>query len=372
MFAKLADLLETLDCCDSSIFDLINSEKFEKLVIKVFKIIENVIKNPYRVLEHANSLRAERCGDIVTFVVNRNVNFTDFCVNRCKFCSFRNNRGYLLSLEEVEKKVREAVGYGCTEVCLQGGLMPGADVDFYVSLLKTVRKVSKNIHIHAFSPMEVLHASRNSECCVEETLREFKKAGLNSMPGTAAEIFDDRIRKEICPEKLSVARWFEVVSIAHELGIPTTATMMYGHVESWKERIKHMLLLRKLQVETSGFTEFIPLTFLWRNNDLGRRVKGCSGFEDLLVIAVSRIVLDDAINNIQASWVKFGVKLAQAALFAGANDLGGTLMEENISRAAGSDSGEFLRIEEFVELIKGCNRTPAERDTLYNILRIFR
>ncbi len=366
---ELGDLLETLDCCDATVFDLINSEKFEELAGKILK--STAARSPYQILELANSLRAERCGDVVTFVVNRNVNFTDFCVNRCKFCSFRNSRGYVLSTEEVERKVREAIEYGCTEVCLQGGLMPGADVDFYVSLLKAVRKISKDVHIHAFSPMEVLHASRNSGCGVEDALKEFKKAGLNSMPGTAAEIFDDCVRKEICPGKLSVVRWFEVVKTAHELGIPTTATMMYGHVEGWKERIKHMLLLRKLQVETSGFTEFIPLTFLWRNNELGKRVKGCSGFEDLLVIAVSRIVLDRAINNIQASWVKFGVKLAQAALFAGANDLGGTLMEENISRAAGSDSGEFLKVEEFVELIKRCNRTPAERDTLYNILRVF-
>lgn len=368
---ELEDWLGDLDSKDVSVLELIDSEYIEKINLKVLKVLNFMLRNPYRIMEKANNLRESRCGNTTTFVVNRNINFTDFCINKCKFCSFRNNKGFLLSSEEIKEKVREAVDYGCTEVCLQGGLMPNADVDFYVSLLRSVRNVSKRIHIHAFSPMEILHASRNSECDIEDVLKEFKKAGLNSMPGTAAEIFDDKIRKKICPEKLSVSEWFEVIKTAHELGIPTTATMMYGHVETWKERVLHLLLLRKLQIETGGFTEFIPLTFLWKNNELGKRVKGCSGFEDILVISVSRILLDGVINNIQASWVKLGLKLAQASLFVGANDLGGTLIEENISKAAGSISGEFLSIEDFVELIRKCGRIPAERDTLYRILRVF-
>ncbi len=363
--------LENFDSLDLTTGDLIGKERFQNIVNDFLKEINNMLKNPYELLRIANELREERCGNIVTFVVNRNINFTDLCINRCKFCSFRNSRNYVLKLDEVEEKVREAVNYGCTEVCLQGGLMPNATIDFYVSLLKTVRKVSKKLHIHAFSPMEILHASKNSCCSVEDTLKELKKAGLNSMPGTAAEIFDEKIRKEICPEKLSTIEWFEVVKTAHELNIPTTATMLYGHVESWKERIAHILLIRSLQNETSGFTEFIPLTFLWKNNELGKRIKGCSGFEDLLVIAVSRLLLYDSIDNIQASWVKFGLKLAQVALFSGANDLGGTLMEENISKAAGSVSGEKLSVEEMVTLIKRCGRVPAERDTLYRIIRYF-
>ncbi len=368
MLTALDEELEELDSCDRSAEELIDDEWLHSLSRR---IVRNVVKNPFKTMDTANSLRKECCGDIVTFVVNRNVNFTDFCVNRCKFCSFRNSRGFTLDEEEIRKKVREAVENGCTEVCLQGGLMPKADLDFYVSLIKAVRKESKDIHIHAFSPMEIVHAARNSSCSVEDVLKELKRAGLNSMPGTAAEIFSGKIRKKICPEKLSSKEWFEVVRLAHSAGIPTTATMMYGHIESWEDRVSHILLIRKLQLETSGFTEFIPLTFLWKNNELGEVAKGCSGFEDLLVIAVSRLLLKDAVKNVQASWVKFGIKLAQAALFTGANDLGGTLMEENISKAAGSISGEFLSVDEFVEIIRRCNRIPAERNTLYKILRIF-
>ncbi len=364
---KIQKLLDEFDSLDISVENLINSENLEKYVINFLKII----KDPYTLMKIADELRKEVCGDVVTFVVNRNINFTDICINHCKFCSFRNNRKFILNLDEIEKKVKEAIDFGCSEVCIQGGLIPNADLEYYSSIIKAVKKVSKKIHIHAFSPMEILHASKNSQCEVEDVLKELKKAGLNSMPGTAAEIFNENIRKKICPEKLSTMEWFEVVKTAHELKIPTTATMMYGHLEGWKERIEHILLIRKLQNETRGFTEFIPLTFLWKNNELGKMVKGCSGFEDLIVISVSRILLYGSIENIQSSWVKFGLKLSQAALFTGANDMGGTLMEEHISKAAGSISGEKLTVEEMVELIKRCGRKPAKRDTLYNILRYF-
>ena len=366
--SDISDELGKVDCCEKDVEELIDDSKIAEISRRIIRLL---LKDPFKTLQLADMLRRESCGEIVTFVVNRNVNFTDLCINRCRFCSFRNSRKFVLDEDEIRRKVREAVEFGCTEVCLQGGLMPDAGVDYYVSLLKAVRKESRDLHIHAFSPMEVFHAARNSGCDVEDVLREFKKAGLNSMPGTAAEIFSSHVRREICPEKITGREWFEVVKLAHGLGIPTTATMMYGHVESWEDRIAHMLLLRKLQLETGGFTEFIPLTFLWRNNELGKRAKGCSGFEDLLVIAVSRIVLGDVIRNVQASWVKLGIKLAQAALYTGANDLGGTLMEENISKAAGSVSGECLSVDEFVELIKRCDRIPAQRDTLYRVLRVF-
>ncbi len=328
----------------------------------------NLLKNPFETFRVADELRREAVGDSVTFVVNRNINFTDICVNRCRFCSFRNKRKYLLSLEEIRKKVKEAVDYGCTEVCIQGGLYPEADLNFYLSILDAVREVSKKIHIHAFSPMEILHASINSRMHVEDVLKELKAAGLNSIPGTAAEILDDEIRRKICPEKLTTSQWVGIIKMAHRLGVPTTATMMYGHIEGWEHRIKHILLIRQIQEETGGFTEFIPLPFMWKNNDLGRIAKGSSGFDDLLVTAVSRILLHPLIKNIQASWVKLGIKLAQAMLYVGANDIGGTLMEENISRAAGSTSGEFLRVEELKELIRRAGRVPRQRDTLYNIL----
>lgn len=330
--------------------------------------VESLLHNPYELMKRADELRRKCNGDIVTFVVNRNINFTDICINDCKFCSFRNNRRYILSVNEIKQKVEEAVEFGCTEVCIQGGLLPDADVDFYISILEAVRDVSKNIHIHAFSPMEVLHASRNSKMHFEDVLRILKKEGLNSMPGTAAEILDDNIRAIICPKKLKTEEWIQIIKKAHKLGIPTTATMMYGHTDSWSDRIRHLLILKKIQDETGGFTEFIPLPFMWRNNELGRRYKGSSGFEDLLVIAIARVLLYPEIKNIQASWVKLGLKLAQAALFTGANDFGGTLMEENISKSAGATSGEKLTPDEIRELIIAAGRIPKQRDTLYNFL----
>ncbi len=337
-------------------------------MLMVMLVLDDLLKNPYETFRIADELRREVVGDTVTYVVNRNINFTDICINNCKFCSFRNRRRYLLTLEEIRKKVEEAVEFGCTEVCIQGGLLPKADLDFYVEILQAVRDVDRKIHIHAFSPMEVLHAARNSNMHIEDVLKTLRKEGLGSMPGTAAEILVDRIREQICPKKLSTAEWVMVVKTAHRTGIPTTATIMYGHVESWEDRIEHIMLIKKIQQETGGITEFIPLPFMWRNNELGRKYKGSSGFEDLLMIAISRILLYPEIRNIQASWVKMGLKLAQAALHVGANDLGGTLMEENISKSAGATSGEMLTPDELRELIVAAGRVPKQRDTLYNII----
>lgn len=327
-----------------------------------------LVRNPFEAFKLADELRRKAVGDVVTFVVNRNINFTDICINNCKFCSFRNRKGFKLSLEEIKKKVEEAVEFGCTEVCIQGGLLPNADLDFYVSILEAVRDVSKEIHIHAFSPMEVYHMARNSKIDVSEVLRTLKKEGLDSMPGTAAEILVDSVRAEICPMKLKTDEWVRVIKEAHRIGIPTTATMMYGHVETWMDRIKHIMLIKRIQQETQGFTEFIPLSFMWKNNELGQKAKGASGFEDLLVIAIARILLYPEIKNIQASWVKLGLKLAQTALNFGANDLGGTLIEENISKSAGATSGEFLSPEELRDLIRRAGRIPRQRDTLYRLI----
>jgi FO synthase subunit 2 len=339
---------------------------------KSMQSLLSLLSNPYDTLRMADELRRDACGDDVSFVVNRNINFTDRCINRCKFCSFRFRKNYLLSKEEIAKKVEEALDYGCTEVCIQGGLLENADVNFYIDVLQTVRDVSKSIHIHAFSPMEVLHAARNSKMHVEDVLKEFKRAGLDSIPGTAAEILVDEVREKICPEKLKTSEWVFVVKTAHRLGIPTTATMMYGHIESWGDRIKHLLLIKKIQRETAGITEFIPLPFMPKNNPLGRLSAGSSGFEDLLLIAIARIILHPEIKNIQASWVKLGKKLVQASLYAGANDVGGTLMEENISKAAGSSSGEFLEVEEILQLIRGAGRIPVQRSTVYEVLKRYR
>ncbi len=326
------------------------------------------LENPFETFKMADELREKAVGDVVTYVVNRNINFTDVCIGNCKFCSFRNRRRYLLTVEEIKEKVREAIEYGCTEVCIQGGLYPNANIDFYKSILEAVREVSEDVHIHAFSPMEIHHMAVNSGLDVEEVLKELKSSGLNSIPGTSAEILDDDIRKFICPKKISTERWVEIVMTAHRLGIPSTSTMMFGHVESWEHRLKHMIIIREIQKRTNGFTEFIPLPFMRKNNELGKIAKLSSGFDDLMVIAISRLFLHPYIKNIQASWVKLGVKLAQVALCVGANDLGGTLIEENISRLAGSESGEFLPKEEIVELIRGVGRIPKQRDTLYRIL----
>lgn len=328
-----------------------------------------LLEDPFETFRLADEIRRKAVGDVVTFVVNRNINFTDICINRCKFCAFRNRRKYILTLDQIKEKVKEAVDYGCTEVCIQGGLLPNADLTFYLSIIEAVREVSEDIHIHAFYPMEVYHMARNSGMSVKDVLKELKKAGLDSMPGTAAEILDDEIRRKICPEKISTKQWIEIITTAHRLGIPTTATMMFGHIESWEHRIKHLLIIKEIQRKTGGFTEFIPLPFMNKNNELGKVVKGSSGFEDLLVIAISRIILYPEIKNIQASWVKLGIKLAQVALHVGANDLGGTLMEENISKAAGATSGEFLPVEEMIRIIESAGRIPKQRDTLYNIIR---
>jgi FO synthase subunit 2 len=329
---------------------------------------KSLISNPFETFKIADELRRRVAGEYVTYVINRNINFTDRCINRCKFCSFRYRKNYILSIEEIKNKVEEAVVYGCTEVCIQGGLLENADVHHYSEILQAVRDVSKKIHVHAFSPMEILHAARNSKMHVEDVLRDLMDAGLDSMPGTAAEILDDEIRNFICPEKLTTDQWISVIKTAHRVGIPTTATMMYGHIEGWENRIKHLMLLKEIQKDTGGITEFIPLPFMWKNNELGKYSRGTSGFEDLLVIAISRIILYPEITNIQASWVKLGKKLVQAALFTGANDIGGTLMEENISKAAGSTNGEFLDVQELRAVIETAGRIPKQRTTLYEIL----
>ncbi len=333
--------------------------------------LKELVKNPYKTFELADRLRDEVKGDRVTFVVNRNINFTDICINRCLFCSYRNREKFVLSTEDIKNKVREALNYGCTELTIQGGLIKNAGVEFYTSILKAVREVSKSIHIHAFSPMEVFHAAKNDGIDVEDVLRELKRNGLDSMPGTAAEILVDDIRKIICPQKLTTQDWIDVVTTAHSLGIPTTATMMYGHIETWDHRFQHLDVIKQIQEETGGFTEFIPLPFMSKNNELGKISLPSSGFEDLLIIAIARVYLYPLIENIQASWVKMGKKLAQASLYTGANDFGGTLMEENISKSAGATSGEFMSVEEIVESILSAKRVPAQRDTLYNILKVY-
>jgi FO synthase subunit 2 len=270
-----------------------------------------------------------------------------------------------MSITEILEKSKAAVDIDATEVCIQGGLLPGWDIFNYCEILESIKKEFPQLHLHAFSPMEVLHAARNSNMSIKETLSCLKKSGLGSMPGTAAEILVDRVREEICPDKLTTHEWIDVIKTAHGLGIPTTATIMYGHIETLQERIEHIMLIRELQKKTGGFTEFVPLPFMPYNNRLGVFEHVSRGIEDLKLHALARLLLYPYIRNIQASWVKLGRGLAQSALNCGANDLGGTLMEEKISRSAGGTSGEYMAPQEFKRLIREINREPQQRDTLY-------
>ncbi|MBS7248246.1 MAG: 5-amino-6-(D-ribitylamino)uracil--L-tyrosine 4-hydroxyphenyl transferase CofH [Candidatus Freyarchaeota archaeon] len=348
------------------------------ITVKEAEILFKVTGEELFALIHvADELRRRIVGDVVTYVINRNINFTNICINDCLFCAFsrppNSPEGYVTPLETLKKKVLEAVKLGATEVCIQGGLHPDADLETYLDILRAVREVSSSIHIHAFSPMEVKHASVNSGMNVEEVLKAFKENGLNSMPGTAAEILVDRVRRVVCPRKIKVAEWVRIIKSAHRIGIPTSSTMMYGHIESERDKAIHIDLLRRIQRSTGGFTEFVPLSFVHEKTNLyktGLSRPGATGLEDIKVHAVSRLMLGDLIKNIQVSWVKLGVKFAQFCLNVGANDFGGTLMEENISRIAGSTSGEYLPPSEIERIIRDCGRIPAQRTTTYEIIKI--
>ncbi len=328
-------------------------------------------KNPFELFATADAVREELVGDAVSYVVNRNVNFTDKCIGTCRFCAFKNRTGYHLGIDDILKKVGEAKKYGATEVCIQGGLLPDMYLKDYVAILTAI-KGKYDIDIHAFSPMEVFHMSRISGVSVAQSLKALREAGLGSMPGTAAEILVDGIREKICPDKLTTKQWIDVVTTAHRTGIPTTATMMYGHLDTWKDRIDHLFILRDIQRKTHGITEYVPLTFMGKNNPLGDMIMkdrgslGAGGLDDLRMYALARLIFGKDLVNVQASWVKLGPKLAQVALHCGANDVGGTLMEEKISKSAGSSSGECMSPAELQALIRDAGRTPRQRTTLYN------
>lgn len=318
----------------------------------------------------ANKIREGVVGDSVTYIVNRNINFTDLCTGSCKFCAFKKDtgdrEGYLLDIPQIVEKAKEAKKIGATELCIQGGLHPDIGIDYYTGMMKALDD-AVDMHIHAFSPMEIAYVSQKNGTNTRETLKILKESGLDSIPGTAAEILVDRVRNIICPDKIKADEWIKIIKEAHAQGISTTATMLYGHIESVEERVKHLSILRDIQDETGGFTEFIPLSFVHFNAPLflsGTGSMGASGIEDLKLFSVSRLFLDN-FKNIQASWIKLGRKLAQVMLCFGANDFGGTLMEENISRSAGANS-EMLTAEELKSLISDAGRTPLLRDTLYS------
>ena len=327
----------------------------------------------------ADQLCYNKKQDIVTFIVNRNINFTNICIKKCKFCSFSvpkgSKEGFLLTIEEIKRKVIEAKENGCNEVCIQGGINPDLTPDYYFEVLKTVKKIDQKIHIHAFSPQEIWTISEYLGVSLEDTLRDLKRAGLDSIPGTAAEILVDNIRKVICPNKISTEQWINIIRTAHELRIPSTSTIMYGHIESLKDRIEHLKILRDIQKETRGFTEFVPLPFVKDKPILTRMkhltINNSHGLDDLKLFCVARIFFNDHIDNIQCSWVKLGPKFAQVSLNYGVNDFSGTLMEENISKSAGARHGEWMKEEEIVSIIKSAGKRPARRTTLYEILKYY-
>lgn len=320
---------------------------------------------PMKLFSLANLLRQRSCGNIVTFVINRNINFTNHCVGSCRFCAFRRDKGYMLSGEDILSRVEAACRMGATEICLQGGLAPEMVLEDYCEILEMIHKDYPQMHLHAYSPMEVLHMSRNSCVPVEDALIELKKSGLGSMPGTAAEILVDSIRTQICPEKLSTGEWCHVISSAHMMGIPTTSTMLYGHIEDLEDRLRHLQVLREIQARTHGFTEFVLLPFMSGNNLLGQWARPFNLLEHLKMHALARIVLHPYITNIQASWTKLGRVVAGATIEWGVNDLGGTLIEENISRSAGSRESQCISPDELKGIIKQHGKMPIQRTTLY-------
>jgi len=331
------------------------------------------------VCEAADTLRRDTCGDTVTYVVNRNINYTNVCYFGCRFCAFskgklsENLRGrpYDLELDEIARRVSEAWARGATEVCMQGGIHPDYTGQTYLDICDTVKMAAPDMHVHAFSPLEVWQGAHTLGISVEAFLTRLREAGLRSLPGTAAEILDDEVRAIICPDKINTQQWLDVMAAAHKVGLQSTTTIMFGHVDGPKHWARHLVRLRGQQAETGGFTEFVPLPFVHMEAPIylkGGARKGPTFREAVLMHAVGRLVLHPHITNIQTSWVKMGPDGAQACLRAGANDLGGTLMNETITRAAGASHGQELLPEPMEALIRGIGRQPKQRTTLYGIV----
>jgi FO synthase len=329
-----------------------------------------------RVFAAADRLRRETCGDDVTYVVTRNIQYTNVCYFRCGFCAFSkgkladNLRGrpYVLPIAEIVRRSAEAWERGATEVCLQGGIHPDFTGDFYVGVLEAIKARLPEMHVHGFTPLEVWQGAHTLGVTVREFLTRLRDAGLGTLPGTAAEILDDRVREHLCPDKVRTAEWAEVMITAHELGLRATTTMMMGHIDGPRSWANHLEVLRQIQRRTGGFTEFVPLPFVHMGSPIflqGKARPGPTWDEVVLVHAVGRLALDGLIDNIQASWVKLGLDGGQRLLEAGCNDFGGTLMDENISRASGAAHGQLATPEEIEAAIVGAGRIPARRTTVY-------
>ncbi len=329
----------------------------------------------------ADELRKRRVGNTVSYVVNRNINFTNVCIKQCGFCAFsrdfREEEGYFLPTEEIVRRAKEAHSLGATEVCIQAGLPPDMEGDLYENICREIKKEIPDIHIHGFSPEEILYGATRSNISIDEFLKRMKEAGVNTLPGTSAEILDQKLRDIISPGRITVEQWEQVIKGAHKIGINTTSTMMFGHLETLEQRINHMVKLREIQKETGGFTEFVPLNFVHSEAPMYKHQlhegiqQGGSGNDVLLTHAVARIMFNNSIDNIQMSWVKEGQKMSQLLLMWGANDFGGTLINESISTSAGSEYGQLLRPKEIRRMAREIGRIPAERNTQYKMLKMF-
>lgn len=325
----------------------------------------------------ADQLRRKAVGDIVTFVINRHINYTNVCVSKCKFCAFyrepQDKEAYTLSLEEIIKKVSESMALGITELHIVGSLNPELPFDYYESMLRGIKTKYPRIHIQGFTAVEIAYFAKLFGNTIKETLSRLIDAGLDSMPGGGAEVFSEKLRSKLCPNKVTGKDWLRVHEIAHRLGLRTNATMLYGHIESLRDRVEHLIKLRKAQKKTGGFQAFIPLSFHHQNTEIyqkGMVQHGPSGFDDLKTLAISRIMLNN-IPNIRAFWVMTGKKLAQISLHYGVNDLDGTVVEERITHSAGATTGEYMAKEEIFDLIKRAGRVPAQRNTLHEIIQVY-
>ena len=373
-------LLKSIDPVVASALDRALSDKDVSVEQATELLDSNGIEMNTLVLV-ADELRRRSVGNTVTYVINRNINFTNVCIKRCGFCAFsrdfREEEGYFLPIEEIVRRAKEAWKLGATEVCIQAGLPPKMDGHLYIDICNAIKKELPDIHIHAFSPEEVLYGAVRSQIPVEEYLKTLKEAGVGSLPGTAAEILDQRMRDLISPGRITVEDWIKIIKLAHSMEIPTTSTIMYGHIESSAHKANHLALIRKIQSETHGFTEFVPLSFvhteapMYNHAMIPNLRPGANGNEVVKMHAVSRIMLHKYINNIQVSWVKEGTRMSQVLLGAGVNDFGGTLVNESISTSAGSRYGQLLKPREIRSIIRSCDRLPAQRSTTYRLIKVY-
>ena len=377
---KVDGLLKYADPIISHILDRAVSEKeiSEKDAIELFEA-DGI--DFHLVGMVADILRKRRVGNTVTYVVNRNINFTNVCIKQCGFCAFsrdfREEEGYFLPIDEIQRRAKEAYNLGATEVCVQAGLPPDMESGLYENICKGIKQVVPEIHIHGFSPEEILYGATRSNISPKEYLIRLKEAGVDTIPGTAAEILNQELRDKISPGRINVSEWVDIIKTAHKMGIKSTSTIMFGHLETNEQKANHIAKIREIQKETGGFTEFVPLNFISSEAPMYKHQlhegikKGANGKDVLLMHAVSRIMLNNYIDNIQMSWVKEGQKFSQLLLNWGANDFGGTLINESISTAAGSEHGQLLKPKEIRHLVRDIGRIPAERNTTYDILKTF-